>query len=236
MRDSKEPHASKALDTIAVFKGLPPSTLTRIEERCRWRRYEAGESIIDYLDASDDVFFLMAGEARVSIYSLDGKVVTFSDLGPGDLSGEMAAIDGDPRSASMEARTPCVVASMPAVAFREILQSEPAVTLSVLRYLVSKIRTLTRRVYEFSALAVGNRVQAEVLRLARLAPKDGKGARIAPAPTHHDIASRVSTHREAVTRELNRLSRMGIIERQGRALHVKDIDRLAAMVHDVTGE
>jgi CRP-like cAMP-binding protein len=125
---------------------------------------------------------------------------------------------------------------MSAAAFRELLQSEPAVMLALLRQFVAKIRALTTRVYEFSALAVNNRIQAELLRLARLAPKEGKGARIASAPTHSEIASRISTHREAVTRELNRLSRLGLIERKGGTLLVKDIDRLAAMVHEVTGE
>lgn len=72
---------------------------------------------------------------------------------------------------------------------------------------------LTTRVYDFSTLAVKNRIQAELLRLANLVPKDGKSARIFPAPTHGEIASRVSTHREAVTRELNRLCRIGVAER-----------------------
>jgi CRP-like cAMP-binding protein len=125
---------------------------------------------------------------------------------------------------------------MSGAAFRELLQSEPAVTLALLRQSVTKIRALTTRVYEFSALAVNNRIQAELLRLARLAPLEGKLARIGGAPTHAEIASRISTHREAVTRELNRLTRLGIIERQGGALLVKDVGRLAAMVHEVTGE
>ena len=79
-------------------------------------------------------------------------------------------------------------------------------TLAVLTQLVKRTRTVTRRVYEFSTLHVDNRIQAEVLRLATLAGREGKGARIVPAPTHVEIASRVSTHREAVTRELNRLN------------------------------
>ena len=108
--------------------------------------------------------------------------------------------------------------------------------LALLSQFVAKIRTLTTRVYEFSALAVSNRIQAELLRLAKLAPEDGKSVLIAAAPTHSEIASRISTHREAVTRELNRLSRLGIIERKGSALLIKDIDRLAEMVHEVTGE
>jgi CRP/FNR family transcriptional regulator, cyclic AMP receptor protein len=98
------------------------------------------------------------------------------------------------------------------------------------------IRALTTRVYEFSTLAVNNRIQAELLRLANLAPQGSNAARIAPAPTHGDIASRVSSHREAVTRELNRLSRIGVIERRGGTLLVKDLDRLAKMVHEASGE
>jgi len=224
------------LERFAIFAGLPREALERVRRRCRWRRYEPGEPIVDYLDASDDVFFVTAGEVRVTIYSLAGKAVSFRDLGPGDVFGEYPAIDGGPRSASVEARTSCLVASMPAAAFKELLQAEPAIALALLPQLVMTIRSLTKRVYEFSTLAVNNRIQAEVLRLAQLGPQEGKSARIVPAPTHVEIANRISTHREAVTRELNRLSRIGIIERQGGALLVKDVDRLATMVHEATGE
>ena len=236
MARSQTTQATQSLDRIGIFRGLPADVLARVQKRCTWRSYEPGEPIVDYLDGSDDVFFIAAGEARVSIYSLAGKAVTFTDLGPGDMFGEDAAIDGAPRSATIEARTSCRVASMSGTAFRELLESEPAVMQALLRQFVMKIRILTTRVYEFSALAVSNRIQAELLRLARLAPQEGKVARIAAAPTHSEIASRISTHREAVTRELNRLSRLGIIERKGGALLVKDVDRLAAMVHEVTGE
>jgi CRP/FNR family transcriptional regulator, cyclic AMP receptor protein len=225
-----------SLAGVAIFAGLPREALERIQRRCAWRRYESGEPIVDYLDASDEVFFIASGEVRVTIYSLAGKAVSFSDMGPGEVFGEYPAIDRGPRSASVEARTSCLVASLPAEAFRELLRAEPRVAQVLLPQLVMKIRALTTRVYEFSTLAVKNRIQAELLRLASLAPRDGKRARIAPAPTHTHIASRVSTHREAVTRELNRLSRIGILERAGGTLVVMDIDRLAQMVHDATGE
>jgi CRP-like cAMP-binding protein len=236
MTRSQPAQGTQSLNKVAVFARLPAEALGRIQKRCSWRHYEPGEPIVDYLDASNDVFFITAGEARVSIYSVAGKAVTFTDLRAGDMFGEYAAIDGARRSATIEARTGCHVASMSAAAFREILHQEPAVMLALLMQFVTKIRTLTTRVYEFSALAVSNRIQAELLRLANLAPREGNDARIAAAPTHSEIASRISTHREAVTREFNRLARMGIIERKGGALIVKDVRRLAAMVHEVTGE
>jgi CRP-like cAMP-binding protein len=125
---------------------------------------------------------------------------------------------------------------MPAAAFRALLETEPKVTLAVLTQLVRRTRSVTRRVYELSTLHVNTRIQSELLRLASLAPRDGKSACIVPAPTHVEIANRVSTHREAVTREFNRLLRIGIIERRGDSLLVSDVDRLAELIHDATGE
>lgn len=236
MRQGQINHSDYLLSKIGIFAGLAPDVLGRIQRLCSWRRYEPGEPIVDYLDSSDAVFFIAEGEARVTIYSVAGKAVSFRELSAGDMFGEFPALDKGPRSASVEARTKCVIASMPAAEFRELLRQEWTVAQALLRKLVVTIRALTTRVYEFSTLAVSNRIQAELLRLANLAAKAGKVARIAPAPTHIEIASRVSTHREAVTRELNRLSRMGVIERRGGILLVKDVDRLAKLVHDTSGE
>jgi len=236
MKRSQSAEPQYTLAGVAIFAALTADALEAVHGRCSWRRYEPGEPIVGYLDASDDVFFVTTGEVCVTIYSVAGKAVSFRNLGPGHTFGEYAAIDGDPRSASVEARTSCLIASMSATAFRKLLQTEPAVAQALIRELVRNVRNLTKRVYEFSTLAVNNRIQAELFRLASLAPREGKGARLVPPPTHADIASRVSTHREAVTRELNRLSRIGILERRGGTLLVKDVDRLAEMVHSATGE
>jgi len=229
-------HSPQSLEVIAVFADLPPDTLAKIRTRCAWRRYQPGEPIIQHSDSSNDVYFISEGEARANIHSVDGTVVTFCDLGRGEMFGEIAAIDGGPRSTTIEARTNCLIASMSAATFRELLWSEPALAATLLQYFARKTRDLTTRIYEFSALAVNNRIQAEVLRLANLASRQGRTAYIDPAPTHAEIASRTSTHREAVTRELNRLSRLGIIEQVGRTINVKDVKRLGALVREVTGE
>lgn len=230
------PPSRNSLKGIAIFAELPPRSVEQIERRCTWKRYAPGERILDYLDGSDDVFFLTLGEVRITIYSSTGKAVSFREMAAGEIFGEFPAIDGGSRSASVEAHTNCLVASMTGASFRELLHSEPALARALLPRLTRTIRTLTTRVYEFSTLAVNNRIQAELLRLASLGPKDGNSARIVPAPTHVQIASRVATHREAVTRELARLSRIGIIERRGGTLVIKDVNRLTAMVRDATGE
>jgi CRP-like cAMP-binding protein len=109
-----------SLTGIAILAGLRPATLERLRRSCVWRRYEPGESIVGYLDTSDDVFFVTAGKVRVTIYSHAGKIVSFGELGAGEVFGEYAAIDHCPRSASVEALTGCLVALMPANAFRRL--------------------------------------------------------------------------------------------------------------------
>jgi len=236
LANRKPEQLQRSLEGVAILAGLGTEARERLEKRCAWRHCRPGDPIVSYLDASDDVFFIVEGEVRVTIYSVAGRAVSFRNLGPGEVFGEYPAIDGGPRSASVEAARSSLIASIPGAAFQQLLQTEPKVAQALLPQLVTKIRALTNRVYEFSTLAVNNRIQAELLRLASLGTREGKGARIVPAPTHVDIASRISTHREAVTRELNRLAKLGLIERKRGALLVKDVGRLAEMVHEATGE
>lgn len=228
--------AEETLGGIELFKSLPPSYLEALAERCRWRRYAAGSEVVSYQDETRDVYFMVKGEVRVTIHSLSGKKVTFADFGTGEMFAELAAIDGQPRSASVVAQTHSLIASMSAKVFWEVLRNYPEVSASALKHLTINLRAATQRLFEFSTLAVKNRIHAELLRLARRNMRDDNTAQISPSPTHADIASRVSTHREAVTRELNELGRAGLIERQSGALVIRDVAGLARMVEEVLGE
>jgi CRP-like cAMP-binding protein len=150
--------------------------------------------------------------------------------------GEFAAIDGRERSATVEAVKASTALVMSAALFRELMENDRAFLNTVLTHLVNILRSMTARVVEFSTLAVKNRIHNELLRLAK-EPADGNGLyQINPAPTHLEIAAQISTHREAVSREISRLKRMGIIERRGKSLIVKDYAHLEKMVHDASGE
>ena len=162
-----------SLKGIGILADLSPEAIEQIERRCTWKRYVPGEPILDYLDASDDVFFLTLGEVRVTIYSSTGKAVSFREMPAGEIFGEFPAIDGGSRSASVEAHTNCLVASMSGASFRDLLRSQPALARALLPRFTQIIRALTTRVYEFSTLAVNNRIQAELLRLASLGAKNG---------------------------------------------------------------
>lgn len=221
-----------SLARIIFFDGVPQGRLAALEASCRWRTCAPGETIIHHLDSTDDVFFLVAGNARAIIYSETGKAVAFRAIRAGDIFGELAAIDNKSRSASIEAIEACTVACMKKDVFWETLRTENSFTVRLIEHLAKQTRDLTARIYEFSTRAVSNRIHAEIYRLAQEHVDDAGVVRIRPIPHHGEIASRVSTTREAVAREFSHLTRLGVLQRKPTELLVLDLERLASLVHN----
>jgi CRP-like cAMP-binding protein len=222
---------AQALGRIPLFQGLPTKEIEALAQQSRSRRYAAKESILRQDDPTRDVFFIIGGRVRVSAFSASGREVSYRDLGAGQMFGELAAIDGQRRSATVIALEDTAVVRLSASAFCAIVERHAQVANAVLRRLTGLVRALSDRVFEFGALDVRHRIHAELLRLARDEGirKDGRIV-IARSPKHFELASRVSTHREAITREMSALTRAKIIERAGDALIIRDIERLASLL------
>jgi CRP-like cAMP-binding protein len=234
--NNKSGASNGSADGGSILEALPHETIKRIERGATRMNFARGQEIIARADERDDAYILVSGRARVTVFSATGKAVNFRRINPGDIFGEFAAIDGEKRSASVEAVEPCTLLCMSAGFFHEMMESDTAFMNAVLNHLVRQLRSMTARIVEFSTLAVTNRIHCELLRMARLALNGNGEYEITPAPTHLEIAGRISTHREAVSREISRLKHLGIIERRGRSLVVTDFTRLERMVHEASGE
>ena len=105
------------LGGIGFLAGLTAATLAELEQRCRWRRYGAGEQILDRDDAGD-VYFVVEGSVRIVNYSLAGREVAFARLGANSIFDELAALDGRPRSATVAAIEATHLASLSAAPSR----------------------------------------------------------------------------------------------------------------------
>ena len=227
--------SSLGLGGIELLDGLAPERLDALARECAWRNYAPGQQIIAR-DADDrDLYLIVSGRVRVTTYSAGGRQVTFRDLGAGEYFGEVAAIDGERRSADVLALEGSLLVVMPPAVFWRLLREAPPVAERMLKRLAALVRGLSERVIDLSTLGVQNRIHAELLRLAREAGVAGNTARIDPAPKHTDIASRVSTYREQVTRELSALVKAGILERGEHALVIRDLARLERLVEEVRG-
>jgi len=221
------------LRKVALFEGLSDAELEALAHQCAWRNVEADQPIIAR-DAHDrSVYFVVSGRVRATMYSRAGKQVTFSEQGAGEFLGELSAIDGEPRALDVIALESTLVAAMPPAVFTGLLREQPVIVERVLKRLTHLLRANAERVIELSTLGVQNRIHADLLRLANQAGVDANTARLVPAPKHADIASRVSTNREQVTRELSALVKAGLLGKDGAALLVLDVKRLERMVEEV---
>ena len=221
------------LRSVKLLEGLAPDVLEELARLCAWRRYAAHARIISREAADNDVYLVVSGEVRVTAFSAGGREVMFRDIRAGDWFGDFAAIDGHARSADVVACVDTLVATLKPALFWRLIDEHASVRHCTLKRLVSMMRELTERVYDFSTLGVQNRVHAELLRLAREAGVKDNVATIDPAPKHTDIAAHISTYREQVTRELSAMGKQGLTRRVGQALIVTDVGRLERIVSEV---
>ena len=224
------------LDRIELLRPLSADQRAAVARQCRWRRFAPDEQLIDHWAETRDVGFVVEGRVRVLSHSAGGREISFSDIDAGEQVGEMSALDGRPRSASVVAlEEGALIAFLPAKPFQTLVTAHPELAMAMMLRLCDKLRGATDRIMELSTLGANNRVHAELLRLARRASLQGSSAVITPIPVHSDIAARVSTTRETVARVLSDLTRDGMLERRSDALVVRDLPRLELLVEDVRG-
>lgn len=214
---------------IDLFKPLGEDERHAVASQCSWAAYGPNIEILGEGDNSTDIFFVAEGEVSAKSYSASGREVTLNTIGRGKMFGEFSAVDGQPRSASIITLGNAVIARMTSQAFRQFLAGHPGVALLFAEHLVAKIRLLSHRVFEYSTLPASNRIRAELLRMCREQPNGCGAISIDPAPSHYELATRLSTHREAVSRELSFLASRKVIELGRRRIRVLDVGRLTVL-------
>ncbi|HEY0013157.1 MAG TPA: Crp/Fnr family transcriptional regulator [Allosphingosinicella sp.] len=220
----------------AAMAALPKPLAARLWAAATTMSARSGKALVSLGAHSDSVYLVLKGHVRVTLYSLGGREVILRSLGEGALFGELAAIDGQPRSATIVALSNCTLAVIDAAAFREAVTADPESALWLARRLAAQVRDLTERVFELNALRVSSRLHCELLRLCSdAAGGEATHVTIDPAPTHADLAARIGTHREAVTREMGDLAERGILSQERRRITVPDTRALARLVEMVVG-
>ena len=208
---------------------LPPALNDALRARGRQMPVRRGQIVIASDTQSTDVYLIVSGRVQISLLSSHGRETILRDMGPGRLFGELAAIDDQPRSANVVALDDSVLAVLSAPDFRDFLSNVPEAGFWMAQQLAGRVRNLTEKVCEMATMPVSHRLQSELTRLAIDAGIDDDRSIIAQVPTHADLAARIGTHREAVTRELGLLSNEGIVTQAGRKLTINSVSRLQAL-------
>ena len=207
------------LDGIRLLTPLSPAHRSALAARCAWRRFKPGEVVLSREADDRDVLCLVSGRVRVVNYAASGREIAYAMVEPGAHVGELAALDGGPRSASVEAIDACLIAFLPSGPFHELLLAHPQLAVGMLKNLARIIRQTDERITELSVLSAMQRIYREIHRLAR--PLPGGGVGISPLPTQEQLAAVVGTTRETVARALGQLARDGIVLRRGRELLIR---------------
>ncbi len=221
--------ANRVEQTLAGNKMLTPldrAAIAKLEGQCTWRHSHAGEPILNRDSDSRDVFFVVRGRLRIVNFSPSGREVAYAIAVPGDFFGEMAAIDGLPRSATVVALEDCTLAQITPQVFKELVETHPKVGLLVMEKLVRIVRTSDDRIMDLATLSAYQRVYSEILKLMKADPVRPDSWLVYPLPTQAQIAAQASTTRETVARVLSHLSADGIAERKSKTLYVRQVERL----------
>lgn len=176
------------------------------------RRFVENELMLHQGDPSDHVFLLMAGWVRVYAITADGQENMIALRGPGDLVGELAAINGWDRIASVQALTPVHVVQLVRTAFVDCVYANPAIAVGLIKQLSARLREVEATLLEVNTLDVSRRVATYLLYLASRHGAPGPdGVALGMPLSQQDIAGRVGASLRGVTRALALLRDRGII-------------------------
>ena len=211
----------RAMTAMPLLEGVSAELLDEVLDATFPVALARGDSAVTHLEDGRDVYFIVSGEMRVALVSPSGRPLTYQVLGAGDMFGEVAAIDHLPRSASVTADTEAMLGRMPGPRFLGLIESSTEFALLVLKRMAQLNRRLSVRLLEYHAYDVKARVCAELLRLGEARSWDTFSI------TDGDMASRVGTTRENVSRIHGELRKLKLIERnrsQTRVLQPEMVD------------
>jgi CRP/FNR family cyclic AMP-dependent transcriptional regulator len=219
-----------SLATIPFFSGLEPAALDRVAAGMRSRRFRRGEVIFHVGDPGDALFVLLTGDVKISLPSDTGDEAILATLGPGAVFGELALLDGAPRSATATAMSPTEAVVLPRDRFRELIATEAGVRDALLAAMAGELRRLTTHVEELHFLDITGRLAARLVRLAGEggAPGPDGAIRLRANLTQGDLAAMVGCTRQSVNKLLGQFTDDGLIRQDRDGIVVIDLEGLVA--------
>jgi CRP/FNR family transcriptional regulator, cyclic AMP receptor protein len=191
------------------------------------RNFPRGTALFHERQNADRVLVLLSGCVKLSCLSDDGKEVVLGIRGPGDLLGELSAIDDQPRSATATALEPVEALSVAASDFRAFLGANPRVGLAIMSMLSRRLRDADRKRVEFAADDTMTRVASRIVELSERFGHEASAEVSIDLPiSQEELAGWTGCSRDSVVKALQSLRGLGWIETQRRRIVVRDIDAL----------
>jgi CRP/FNR family cyclic AMP-dependent transcriptional regulator len=203
------------LRSVPLFADLEEEELERFSRVAVPRSFPAGTRVFHEGDRSDACYIVREGSFRVTREHSDGRAITLATLGPGEVFGELAMLDGDLRSASAEALSDGELLALPAVDVKGLLARHPEISVKLVVGLVRRLRAANERISRQSFQTVPSRVAGVLSQLVSEVSRSGEDGEVTIRMNQADLAQLAGTSRESVSRFLADLERSGVV-RSGR--------------------
>jgi len=207
-----------------LFRELPPVTLDRISTYLRKRSIPKGTVIFRKGDPGVGLVGVLAGAVKISIASADGRAIALNIMSEGEVFGEIALLDGRPRTADATAMSDCELVTIERREFIPFLESEPKVTLKLMEILCSRLRNASNQAHEMAFLNLSTRLAKTLIRLAAKAKDSDRGGKV--TITQREIGQIVGRSRESTNKRLRAWQKNGWIRLQRGSVTVLKPEKL----------
>jgi CRP/FNR family cyclic AMP-dependent transcriptional regulator len=217
---------------------LPPTFLaaltndeaSELRSRAVTRRFRRGATLMHQGEAPGRVLVIEDGRAKVTVITDDGRELVLAFGGPGDLLGELSALGGLPRVATVRALEPLSALAVASGDFEAFLDAHPRVALVILRVVIGRLRAADQLQVEFAAYPTVMRVARRLIELTeRYGEESDGGIRITLPISQEELAGWAGASREAIAKALHDLRAVGLIETRRRHIVVLDAEQLGQM-------
>jgi len=216
------------LKKIPLFSHIKDSQLKEIAARCRKVKYGKGDAVFQKYDPGTELFVVLSGKLKAVLEDEQGSEMVLAGFEQGDFFGELGLLDGKGRSATIVADKDSELAVLSKDVLIELLQKDPKIAVELIATLVERLRKADEMIESLAFLEVGERLVRALLETADAGSDSASGYLRTKKLTHKDIASRIGSSREAVSKCMKVLTAKGIIrESEGVFLIAHDaVDRL----------
>lgn len=223
-----EAFAVDSLRRCALFAHVDEAALQVVTRGLRRRRFRRNEVIFHQGDIGDSLHIVASGALKIVLPSSEGEEAIIATLRPGDFFGELALLDGAPRSATATALELTETFMLPRDAFLELLARDGGLRAALLQGLAGELRRLTGHVEELHFLDLAGRLAMRLTRLATEAHPGARGeVRLDWPYTQSDLAAMIGGTRQSVNKLLSLLVDDGLLRIEREILVITDFARLA---------
>ena len=229
-----DPIDLKTITSIPLFSTAPTDALEKVRLAASVQPLDVGQSLFDEGEASREVYFILEGRVRIYCYSHGDHDVLLVDFETGGCFGELAALDGQPRTGRAEALEPTRLMKLDYIVFNDLVQKHKEIANQVILRLVGIIRQVDARVADIGVLSDNVRLCRELLRMAQPASEISPVRVIPLLPKHEELAKQANISVQMVAETMVWLQREEIIARRPeapRSIVIKDLERLRAAAH-----